>query len=182
MSPGSLGLPPPRLRCKILSPMAKKKKQKSQAKAADSERRIVTRNRKARYTYDVLEELECGVVLTGSEVKSIRDGKVSIDEAYARVIDGELWLLGARIAEYPQANVMNHDPDRNRKLLLHKKQLKKFAESASQQGLTLVPLTVHFLRGKIKIGLAMAKGRRLYDKRQKLKARSDHQEMQQAQR
>jgi len=162
--------------------MAKKKKKKSLPKAADSERRIVTRNRKARYSYDVLEELECGVVLTGSEVKSIRDGKVSIEEAYARVIDGELWLLGARIAEYPQANVMNHDPDRNRKLLLHKKQLKKFAESASQQGLTLVPLTVHFLKGKVKIGLAMAKGLRFYDKRQKLKARSDQQEMQQAQR
>jgi SsrA-binding protein len=161
--------------------MAKKKKKKSLPKAADSERRIVTRNRKARYSYDVLEELECGVVLTGSEVKSIRDGKVSIEEAYARVIDGELWLLGARIAEYPQANVMNHDPDRNRKLLLHKKQLKKFAESASQQGLTLVPLTVHFLKGKVKIGLAMAKGLRFYDKRQKLKARSDQQEMQQAQ-
>ena len=157
--------------------MAKKKKQKSQTKAADSERRIVTRNRKARYTYDVLEELECGVVLTGSEVKSIRDGKVSIEEAYARVIDGELWLLGARIAEYPQANVMNHEPERKRKLLLHKKQLKKFAESASQQGLTLVPLTVHFVRGKIKIGLAMAKGRRSYDKREKLKARSDQQEI-----
>ena len=160
--------------------MAKKKKQKSQAKAADSERRIVTRNRKARYTYDVLEELECGVVLTGSEVKSIRDGKVSIDEAYARGTDGELWLVGARIAEYPQANVMNHEPERRRKLLVHKKQLKKFAETATQQGLTLVPLTVHFVRGRVKIGLAMARGRRLYDKREKLKARSAREEMQNA--
>ncbi len=160
--------------------MAKKKKQQSKTSDAGPERRIVTSNRKARHTYDVLEELECGVVLTGSEVKSIRDGKVSIDEAYARVIDGELWLLGARIAEYPQANVMNHEPERRRKLLLHKQQLKKFAESASQQGLTLVPLTVHFVRGKVKIGLAMARGRRLYDKREKLKARSDREEMQQA--
>ena len=96
--------------------------------------------------------------------------------------DGELWLIGARIAEYPQANVMNHEPDRRRKLLVHKKQLKKFAETATQQGLTLVPLTVHFVRGRVKIGLAMARGRRLYDKRQKIKARSDREEIRQASR
>ena len=170
------------LRCKILSPMAKKKKTQDRSSGADSGPKVVTRNRKARHTYDVLEELECGVVLTGSEVKSIRDGKVSIDEAYARVTDGELWLMGARIAEYPQANVMNHEPDRRRKLLVHKKQLKKFAETATQQGLTLVPLTVHFVRGRVKIGLAMARGRRLYDKRQKIKARSDREEIRQASR
>jgi SsrA-binding protein len=169
-------------RCKIFPPMAKKKKQPTKTNDSGPERRVVTRNRKARHTYDVLEELECGVVLTGSEVKSIRDGKVSIDESYARVIDGELWWLGARIAEYPQANVMNHDPERRRKLLVHKRELKKFAESASQQGLTLVPLTVHFVGGKIKVGLAMARGRRLYDKRQKLRARSDREEMRQASR
>ena len=170
------------MRCKILSLMAKKKKTRKATDGPDSGRKIVTRNRKARHTYEVLEELECGVVLTGSEVKSIRDGKVSIDEAYARVTDGELWLIGARIAEYPQANVMNHEPDRRRKLLVHKKQLKKFAETATQQGLTLVPLTVHFVRGRVKIGLAMARGRRLYDKRQKIKARSDREQIRQASR
>ena len=162
--------------------MAKKKKTQDRSSGADSGPKIITRNRKARHTYDVLEELECGVVLTGSEVKSIRDGKVSIDEAYARVTDGELWLMGARIAEYAQANVMNHEPDRRRKLLVHKKQLKKFAETATQQGLTLVPLTVHFVRGRVKIGLAMARGRRLYDKRQKIKAHSDREEIRQASR
>lgn len=160
--------------------MANKKKKQAPTVGSESGRKIVTRNRKARHTYDVLEELECGVVLTGSEVKSIRDGKVSIDEAYARVTDGELWLVGARIAEYPQANVMNHEPERRRKLLVHKKQLTKFAETATQQGLTLVPLTVHFVRGRVKIGLAMARGRRLYDKREKLKARSAREEMQDA--
>ena len=170
------------LQCKILSLMANKKKTRKATAGSDSGRKLVTRNRKARHTYEVLEELECGVVLTGSEVKSIRDGKVSIDEAYARVTDGELWLIGARIAEYPQANVMNHEPDRRRKLLVHKKQLKKFAETATQQGLTLVPLTVHFVRGRVKIGLAMARGRRLYDKRQKIKARSDREEIRQASR
>tara|TARA_B100000029_G_scaffold363134_1_gene356184 strand:+ start:124 stop:630 length:507 start_codon:yes stop_codon:yes gene_type:complete len=162
--------------------MAKKKKKTGAGSGGGSGtggagRTVVARNRKARHAYDVLEELECGVVLTGSEVKSIRDGKISIEEAYARLIDGELWLLGARIAEYPQANVMNHDPERRRKLLVHKRELKKFAEAAAQQGLTLVPLTVHFQRGRVKIGLAMARGRKLYDKREKIRARSDREEM-----
>ncbi len=157
--------------------MSKKQKKKS-GDRPDTGRKVVSRNRKARYQYDVLDELECGIMLTGSEVKSIRDGKVSIDEAYARMIGGELWLIGARIAEYPQANVMNHEPDRRRKLLVHKRQLHKFAETATQQGLTLVPLTVHFSRGRVKVGLAVARGRKTYDKRDKLRTKSDRAEMQ----
>lgn len=153
----------------------KKRKQKSDG---DEKQKVITRNRKAHKQYDVLDELECGIVLRGSEVKSIRDGQVSIDEAYARMIDGELWLLGCRIAEYPQANMMNHDPDRDRKLLVHRRELRKFAESATQQGLTLVPLRMYFSRGRVKLRLAIARGRKLYDKRQKLRARSDHDEMQ----
>ncbi len=156
--------------------MSKKKK----ADAHDPNSRSVCSNRKARYEYDILDELECGVTLTGSEVKSIRNGKISIDEAYARLKDGELWLIGCDIAEYPQATVMNHEPKRPRKLLLHKRELAKFAESASQQGLTMIPLSVYFSRGIVKVKVAVAKGRKLHDKREKLKKQADKREIRSA--
>ncbi|MEX2286295.1 MAG: SsrA-binding protein SmpB [Planctomycetaceae bacterium] len=146
----------------------------------DPNSRSVCSNRKARYEYDILDELECGVTLTGSEVKSIRNGKISIDEAYARLKDGELWLIGCDIAEYPQATVMNHEPKRPRKLLLHKRELAKFAESASQQGLTMIPLAVYFSRGIVKVKVAVAKGRKLHDKREKLKKQADKREIRSA--
>lgn len=119
-------------------------------------------------------------MLRGSEVKSIRDGKISLDESYARLQGGELWLIGCDIAEYPQATVMNHEPRRPRKLLLHKRELHKFAESAAQQGLTLIPLSVHFKRGIVKVTVALARGRKLHDKREKLKQKSDTRDMRQA--
>ena len=156
--------------------MAKKKKPDPH----DPNSRSVCSNRKARYEYDILDELECGVTLTGSEVKSIRNGKISIDEAYARLKDGELWLIGCDIAEYPQATVMNHEPKRPRKLLLHKRELAKFAESASQQGLTMIPLAVYFSRGIVKVKVAVAKGRKLHDKREKLKKQADKREIRSA--
>ncbi|GAB4143992.1 MAG: SsrA-binding protein SmpB [Planctomycetaceae bacterium] len=154
--------------------MAKKKKDKKQD---DPNSKTVCRNRKARHEYDILDELECGIVLKGSEVKSIRDGKISIDEAYARLQDGELWLVNADIAEYPQATVMNHEPKRTRKLLLHKRELAKFAGTATQQGLTLIPLAVYFSRGIVKVKIALAKGRKLHDKRDKLRKKSDKRDM-----
>jgi len=153
---------------------------KKSSKNADPNARTVCRNRKARHRYDILDEMECGIVLVGSEVKSIRNGKISIDEAYARLRDGELWLIGCDIAEYPQATVMNHEPRRPRKLLLHKRELTKFAESATHEGLTLVPLSVYFARGIVKVKIAVAKGRKLHDKREKLKSKSDKKEMQRA--
>ena len=156
--------------------MAKKKKLKSDDDSGPS-RQVVARNRKARHEYEVLDELECGIVLVGSEVKSIRDGKISINESFARVVDGELWLFGATIAEYPQANVANHEPGRQRKLLVHSRQLKKFAENAQQQGRTLIPLQVHLAGGRVKVQLAVARGRKLYDKRDKLKARDARREI-----
>ena len=142
--------------------------------------RLVCRNRKARQQYDILDELECGIALRGSEVKSIRNGKISIDEAYARLQQGELWLVGCDIAEYPQASVMNHEPKRQRKLLLRKKELQKFAESATQQGLTMIPLSVYFHRGIVKVKIAVARGRKLHDKREKIKKQTDKREMRQA--
>ncbi len=130
---------------------------------------IVCRNRKASHEYELMDDIECGVMLFGSEVKSIRNGKVSIDEAFARIRNGELWLVGCHIAEYPQANVQNHEPLRTRKLLLHKRELAKFAEKAAERGHTLIPMDVHFSEGKVKVKLAIARGRKVHDKREKLK-------------
>ncbi|HUG90063.1 MAG TPA: SsrA-binding protein SmpB [Planctomycetaceae bacterium] len=142
--------------------------------------RIVARNRKARHEYDVLDELECGIVLQGSEVKSLRNGKISIEEAYARVRNGELWLIGCDIAEYPQATTLNHEPKRPRKLLVHKRELRKFAEAADDRGLTLIPLSVYFSKGRVKVNVALARGRKLHDKRDKLKREADRREIRQA--
>ncbi len=141
---------------------------------------VVCRNRKASHEYEILDDIECGIVLRGSEVKSIRNGKVSVDEAFARVRDGELWLLGLHINEYPQANVQNHEPLRTRKLLLHKRELAKIIEKAAVRGHTLIPLDIHFSEGKVKVKLAVAKGRKLHDKREKLKKDDANREIRQA--
>lgn len=156
--------------------MAKKGKKKKKDKS-DPNSAVVARNRKAKREYDILEELECGIVLYGSEVKSIRNGKISISEAFGRVVDGEVWLIGFDIAEYPQANVMNHDPKRKRKLLLHRREIRKFAEVGDQPGLTLIPLSVYFVKGRVKVVMAIARGKKLYDKREKLKKKADTREM-----
>lgn len=147
----------------------------SKSKAATSEdpqSRVVCRNRRARHEYEILDTVQCGIVLTGSEVKSIRDNRISIEEAYARVENGEVWLMNCDIAVYPQANVMNHEPRRRRKLLLKRREIRKFAEAAEEQGQTLVPLEVGFSRGIVKVTLAVAKGRKQHDKREKLKKES----------
>jgi SsrA-binding protein len=156
--------------------MAKKSKKKKKDKD-DPNSRVVARNRKANREFEILDKLECGIVLRGSEVKSIRDGKISISESFARVLDGEVWLFGIDISEYPQANVMNHDPKRKRKLLLHRKEIRKFAEVADQTGLTLIPLEVYLVRGRVKVTLAVARGRKIYDKRDKLKKQADTREI-----
>lgn len=148
------------------------KKKKKQA-PADPNSKHVCSNRKARREYDIIDEIECGIVLLGSEVKSIRGGHMSLDESYARMRGGELWLIGADIPEYAQANLMNHESKRPRKLLLHRRELRKFAESAEQQGFTLVPLDVYFSKGRVKVRVALAKGRKLHDKRQALRKNDD---------
>lgn len=153
---------------------------KKNSTADDPNSKVVCRNRKARHEYDILEQLECGIVLRGSEVKSLRDGKVSLDEAYAKISDGELWLLGCDIAVYPQASLMNHEPRRERKLLLHRRELKKFAAAAEQRGNTLIPLVMYFSEGRVKVEVAVAKGRQLHDKREKLKEAVDRMEMKRA--
>ena len=148
--------------------MAGKKKKNDQKPA--SGKRTISENRKARHRFNVLETLECGIQLVGSEVKSLRDGKISLEEAYGRVRDGEVWLMGCDIPEYKQANEWNHEPRRPRKLLLHQREINKFARQAHEKGLTLVPLRIYFnARGLVKLQLGLCRGRQLHDKREKIK-------------
>ncbi|HMO15970.1 MAG TPA: SsrA-binding protein SmpB [Pirellulaceae bacterium] len=152
--------------------MAKKKDQsKSTAKPKnDDAKRMVGQNRKATHRYEIIEKIECGLVLHGSEVKSLRDGHLSLDEAYVRYRDNELWLVGAEISEYRQASIWNHDAKRARKLLVHKRQLGKLAGRAMEKGLTLVPLQLYFSeRGIAKVLVGVGRGKKLHDKRQSLK-------------
>jgi SsrA-binding protein len=117
----------------------------------------------------VLDSLECGIVLVGSEVKSLRMGHVSLEEAYARIKDDEVWLVGCDIAEYFEANRFNHNPKRPRKLLMHRREVKRFAHRAYEKGLTLVPLEMHFKRGLAKVVLGICRGKQQHDKRQAMK-------------
>ncbi len=127
--------------------------------------RVVATNRKAFHEYFVLETLEAGIVLTGTEIKSIREGKATLTEAYARIEHGELWLIGMHISPYTHGNRSNHDPDRPRKLLMRKREISKIREQIEQKGLTLVPLRLHLKHGLAKIDLGIVKGKKLYDKR-----------------
>jgi SsrA-binding protein len=147
------------------------------------EPRPVVENRKARHRFEVLETLECGLALVGSEVKSVRNGRISLDEAYGRVRGGEFWLVGSDIAEYAQATIWNHDPKRPRKLLVRRDQLRKFAGKAQEKGLTLVPLKVYFSeRGIAKVLMGLCRGRKMYDKREVLKKADIRRDLQRAMR
>ncbi len=149
---------------------ADKKKKKTGAKDNKNER-VISNNRKARHNYHVLDTLECGIVLTGSEVKSLRNGQLSLDEAYGRVKDGEVWLVGCDIQEYSFAHQLNHVPKRPRKLLMHRREIRKFAAQAYEKNLTLVPLKMYFVRGRAKVLMGICSGKKLYDKRESLKKR-----------
>ncbi len=126
---------------------------------------MVTSNRRAFHDFHILETLEAGIVLTGTEIKSIREGKATISEAYARIDRDELWLVGSNIAPYSHGNRSNHDPDRPRKLLVHGRELEKLRSAVEQRGLTLVPLRLHLKHGLAKIDIGVARGKKLYDKR-----------------
>jgi SsrA-binding protein len=153
---------------------AKKSKKKSSAKKSappENQTRTISENRKARHRFEVMEKLECGIVLIGSEVKSLRDGHVSLDEAYVRVIKNELWLVGADIAEYRQASHWNHEPKRLRKLLVHQREFNKLASKANEKGLTLIPLRLFFnARGLVKLIVGVGRGKKLHDKRESLRS------------
>ncbi len=134
--------------------------------------RVVASNRRARHDYEVLDVTECGIVLQGSEVKSLRAGRIALQDSYARIIDGEMWLFGVHVPPYPQANGFGaHEPDRRRKLLMHRRQIDEWMGRSQQQSLTLVPLSLYFKDGRAKVELALARGRRQYDKRHAIASR-----------
>lgn len=142
--------------------------------------RIICRNRRATHDYEIIETLECGLVLTGTEVKSLRDGHASLEDSYARLQDGELWLIGSEIPEYAMGNRMNHKPKRPRKLLLHRRELAKFAGKATQKGFTLVPLRLYFKEGRAKVEIAVARGKQMHDKREAQKKAEAQREIKRA--
>ena len=152
-----------------------------QATATTTIEKLVGENKKARFNYEILDQVEAGLVLRGTEVKSLRQGKISLDEAYARIDGGELWLLGATIPEYSHGNLQNHEPKRKRKCLLHARELRKLRERSQIKGLTLVPLRVYFgARGFAKVTIGIGKGRKVHDKRQHLKDKEAKKEIRQA--
>jgi len=139
--------------------------------------KIIAQNRKARYDYFIEDELEAGLVLKGTEVKSLRLGKANLKDAYARIKDGEVYVYQMHIGPYPFAYYDNHDPLRPRKLLLHKREIKKLYSKANEKGFTLIPLKIYFKDGKVKITVALVRGKRKYDKREAIRRRDEKREM-----
>ncbi len=144
--------------------------------------KVVATNRRARYEYEILDTFECGIVLRGSEVKSLRAAQIQLKDAYADIRDGEIWLENAHIAPYQFALGGGHDPERPRKLLLHRREIQKLTGKVNEAGLTLVPLQVYFKNGRAKVEIGLARGRRTYDKRQRIRERMEKREMDRAQR
>lgn len=140
-------------------------------------RKVVATNRKARHDYEILDVLEAGIALVGTEVKSLRDGKIQLKDSYARLDGGELWLLGVHVAPYEQADGFGgHDPERPRKLLLHRSEIDDLGGRITLESLTLIPLSVYFMDGKAKVELALARGRKSYDKRAAIAERDANRE------
>ena len=137
----------------------------------------VARNRRARFDYEILDTWEAGIVLAGTEVKSLRNGKATISDAYGIVKDGEMWLLNLHIAPYEQGNRFNHEATRTRKLLLHAREIKRLIGAVERQGLTIVALEIYFKRGRAKVRVGLARGKKVHDKRAAMKDRDDRREM-----
>jgi SsrA-binding protein len=133
--------------------------------------KLIVDNRRARYEYHLLDRFEAGLVLTGTEVKSLRDGKATLQQGYADVREGEAWLIGLHIPEYHQGNRANHEPDRERKLLLHRREIDRLNAQLREKGLTVVPTRIYFKDGRVKVELALARGKELHDKRRDIAAR-----------
>jgi SsrA-binding protein len=145
--------------------------------AKPDDRQIVARNKRARHDYHILDSWEAGLVLTGTEVKSLRDGKATMADAYALVKGGEVYLLNLHISPYEKGNQFNHEPTRTRKLLLHRKEIRRLIGAVERQGLTLIPLELYFRNGVAKVNLALGKGKKLHDKRADERQRTDEREM-----
>src|ERR671931_915629 len=155
--------------------MAKKGKKQRKPESGD-----VATNRRARHKFQLLERMEAGIELRGSEVKSLRDGKASLNEAYAVVNDGEVWLRGAHIPPYLPASDQNHDPDRPRKLLLHRREIERLIGKTAERGLTLIPTRIYFKGPRAKVELALARGKEMHDKRRAIKDRETRREIDRA--
>lgn len=151
--------------------MAKSGKKKKKGPAVDDGRRIVATNRKARYEYEILETIQAGLVLQGTEVKSLRAGKCTLSESFAAPLGDELYLMNCHISVYDAGSYANHDPVRTRKLLLRRRELKRLLGRVSERGLTLIPMRVYFLNSWAKVDIALARGKRHYDKRETIKKR-----------
>ena len=141
------------------------------------ETQSIARNRRARHEYHILETWEAGIALTGTEVKSLRNGKANLTDAFGIVKDGEVYLLNLHISPYEQGNQFNHEPTRTRKLLLHRREIRRLIGSVERQGLTLVPLELYFKRGKAKVAIALGKGKKEHDKRDDQRKRDDEREI-----
>ena len=139
--------------------------------------KVICLNRRAKYDYHILDTLECGIVLSGTEVKSLLIGNVSIEEAYATIENGEVWLINSDIQQYEYGNRENHKPKRQRKLLLHRNEIRKFAEKGMSKGFTLIPISLYFSNKKIKVELAVCQGKKKYDKRQTEKEKEAKKQM-----
>jgi len=161
---------------------SKKAGKGGKAGADDKNERVISENRKARHNYLVLDTLECGIALVGSEVKSLRSGGLSLDEAYGRVEGDEVWLVGANIAEYKFSHALNHEPKRRRKLLMHRREMRKFAGQALEKGLTLVPLKMYFKEGRAKVLMGICRGKQKHDKRDAMKQRETKRDIDRAMR
>jgi SsrA-binding protein len=149
---------------------------------AEALQRVTISNRKARHDYFILEALEAGIVLTGTEIKSIRKGNANLQDSYAELRNGEVWLEGMHISPYEQGNINNHDPRRKRKLLLQKKQIRKLIDGKKEKGLTLVPLSIYFKGPYAKVELALARGKKSFDKRDAIAKRDAERDMARAKR
>ncbi len=161
--------------------MSNKNSKNSQSSNKGDGYKVVCDNRQARYLYEIIETYEAGIQLVGTEVKSIRAGRVNLQDSYALLRDGEAWLLNAHISPYnASGQFFNHEPRRTRKLLLHRQELRKLIGKVEQQGLTLIPLKMYFKRGWIKVSIALAKGKKVHDKRETIKRRQDQRDMQRA--
>jgi SsrA-binding protein len=145
-----------------------------------SSRKIIAKNRKAHHEYHIMERFEAGLVLKGTEVKSLRDSQMTLKDSYGSVRAGELFLVGAHISPYDKGNINNHDPERPRKLLMHKRQIIKLSVQIAEKGLTLIPLSVYFSKGKAKVEMGLGRGKQAHDKRHAIREREVKREMAQA--
>jgi len=146
-------------------------------KGGEVGKKLVCSNKKARFDYEIIESLEAGIVLKGTEVKSLRDGKANLKDSYARIKGNEVYLIDAHISPYSYGNILNHDPLRERKLLLHKREIRRLIGKVNEKGLTMIPLNMYFRNGRAKVELALVKGKKSYDKKEVIRKRDQKREL-----